>query len=326
MTQTSADSDLLAAITRADGLILRSEADALGLVPELRREFERRRVFRLRHGVYISALLWSALDPDARYLCRVRAYARVAPEPPVFSHHSAAAIWGLPRPAHWPTDVHITVPEASGGRSRHGIVRHAPQTSPRVVESAGLLVTTVTDTAVALARVLPFADAVAVMDRAIHVPRRGVSLATRDELEKSLDALSTSARVKGRSAALRAAEFATTQSGSGGESVSRANIHLLGFEVAELQVRFNDALGFIAFVDFFWRSITKVGEFDGLGKYIKEEYTSGRTTAEVVMAEKDREDRVRALGPTFARWDWPIARDLTVFGRFLTRHGIPRAR
>ena len=327
MTLASADTHrLLAAITRADGLLLRSEAVAVGLEQDLRREFSQRRIFRLRQGVYMSTALWSTLKHDARYLSRIRAYAAISPEPPVFSHHSAAVIWGLPRPAAWPTDVHITVPQASGGRSRHGVVRHPVKHQPVIALRDGLLVAPVTDTAVEMARVLPFADAVAMMDRAIHVPRRGASLATRAELEIAVAALTGPVRLKGRTAALRAADFASTQSGSGGESVSRANIFLLGFMAPELQVRFDDAEGFIAYVDFFWRTINKVGEFDGLGKYVKEEYLNGLTTAQAVIAEKNREDRVRALGPTFARGDWEIARNLTVFGRFLSGHGIPRAR
>ncbi|MFO7690211.1 MAG: hypothetical protein R6W83_06605 [Cryobacterium sp.] len=315
---------LLAAITRADGLLVRSDAATLGLDHELRRAVARGHILRLRSGVYLSAALWATLDPTERYLCRIRAYAVSSAQPPVFSHHSAAAIWGLPRPAAWPADVHITVPQASGGRSRHGVVRHAVQRQPLTVERHGLRVSSVTDTAVDMARVLPFAEAVAMMDRAIHVPRQGVALATRDELERSLEALTGPAR--GRAAALRAGDFASTQSGSGGESYSRASIFLLGFVVPELQVRFDDALGFIAFVDFFWRSINRVGEFDGRGKYITEEFTQGRTTAQVVLDEKRREDRVRALGPTFSRWDWETARDPVVFGRFLGNHGIPRAR
>lgn len=237
MTEASAGSPaLLEAITRADGLVLRSTAARLGLDQELRREFSQGRLIRLRFGVYVSRTVWSTLDLNERYLCRIRAYAAMSSEPPVFSHHSAAAIWGLPRSSSWPTDVHITVPQASGGRSRPGVVRHALEQQPPAVERLGLRVVTVADTAIMM------------------------------------------------------------------------------------------ALGFIAFVDFFWRLINKVGEFDGHGKYLKPEYTHGRTTAQVVMAEKEREDRVRALGPTSARWDWPIARDLATFGRFLTRQGIPRAR
>jgi hypothetical protein len=131
--------------------------------------------------------------------------------------------------------------------------------------------------------------------------------------------------VNGRSAALRAGEFASTQSGSGGESVSRANMFLLGFLLPELQVRFDDAEGFVAFVDFFWRSINRVGEFDGLGKYLKPEFLRGRTTAEVIE-EKTREDRVRGCGPSVSRWTWKLAQAPAAFGAFLTRNGVPRAR
>ena len=67
--------------------------------------------------------------------------------------------------------------------------------------------------------------------------------------------------------------------------------------VPKLQVRFDDARGFIAFVDFFWRLICTVGEFDGQGKYVKEEYTNGRPTYEIVLQEKRREDRGARAGP-----------------------------
>ncbi|WP_166786197.1 hypothetical protein [Cryobacterium lyxosi] len=53
---------------------------------------------------------------------------------------------------------------------------------------------------------------------------------------------------------------------------------------------------------------------------------SGRTTDEVVMNEKRREDRLRACGPSVSRWDWPVARDLEAFGMFLPRSGVPRTR
>ena len=129
----------------------------------------------------------------------------------MFSHHSAAAIWGFPRPASWPTDVHITVPQALGGRSQPGIVRHSATTPAALPSGAiargGLLVTSAAQTAVTMARVLPFPQAVAMMDKAIHVPRRMAP---------------------------------------GGGPVT------ILVTRAELQVRFDDAAGFIAYVDFFW--------------------------------------------------------------------------
>ncbi len=332
-----ASNHLLAALLRPDGLILSSDAAAVGLHEVLRTEFTHHRITRLRRGVYLPTVRWERLDLDARYLYRIRAYAAVSADPPVFSHHSAAAIWGFPRPSSWPTDVHVAVPQASGGRSKPGIVRHSATASEAgaigAVARGGLVVTSAAHTAVAMARILPFPQAVAMMDRAIHMPRYmapGISparaLATREELQTALDILAGTGRRYGRTAALRAGDFASTQSDSGGESISRAHMFLLGFIAPELQVRFDDAAGFIAFVDFFWPSINKVGEFDGLGKYLKEEYTRGRTTAEVVMDEKRREDRIRACGPSVSRWEWPIAHDLAAFGAYLSRIGVPRAR
>ena len=325
-TATLTPTDLLAAIARTDRLILASDVGAVGLERELRTEFEHGRIIRLRRGVYMLAAEWTLLKMDARYLCRIRAYAAVSEEPPVFSHYSAAAIWGLPRIGAWPGEIHILIPPASGGRSRHGVVRHPNDEPFGVVERDGLLVTSVTSTAVELARILTFPEAVAMMDKAIHIPRYATALATRDELEAALSALPSLRRVNGRSAALRAGEFASTESGSAGESISRAHIFLLGFLLPELQVRFDDEAGFIAFVDFFWRSINHVGEFDGLGKYLKEEFTRGRSTAEIVIDEKDREDRVRACGPSVSRWGWKLAMAPAAFGAFLTRIGIPRVR
>lgn len=317
---------LLAAIARRNGIILSRDATAVGLERELRTEFERGRVVRLRTGAYTLRSEWDLLSEDARYLRRVQAHAAVSDEPVVFSHHSAAAIWGLPMIGPWPKGITVLVDPAAGGRSRHGITRRFQDGPLSIVERDGMLVTSAADTAVAMARILPFPAAVAMLDRAIHCPREGSALSSRDELEVALAAIPARTRVNGRTAAFRAAEFAATESGSAGESVSRAVMYLLGFLVPELQVRFDDDQGFIAFVDFFWRRINRVGEFDGLGKYIKEEYTHGRSTAQVVMDEKRREDRVRACGPLVSRWEWPLAVDPIAFGRFLVRVGVPRVR
>ena len=328
-----ASTHLLAALTRPDGLILASDAAAVGLHEALRTEFTHLRVTRLRRGVYLPTPHWENLGVDERYLFRIRAFAAVSTDPPVFSHYSAAAIWGFPRPSSWPVDVHIIAPPAPGGRSKPGIVRHSHSSPTEAMTCGGLLVTPPADTAVAMARILPFPEAVAMMDKAIHLPRMMAvggtpesPLATPLELRVALDGLASAGRRTGKDAALRAGDFASTRSDSGGESISRAHMFLLGFAAPELQVRFDDAAGFIAFVDFFWRGINKVGEFDGLGKYVKGHYTRGRTTAEVVMDEKRREDRIRACGPSVSRWDWPIARDLVAFGAFLARIGVPRAR
>ncbi|HEV7957475.1 MAG: hypothetical protein JWL94_2002 [Microbacteriaceae bacterium] len=75
-------------------------------------------------------------------------------------------------------------------------------------------------------------------------------------------------------------------------------------------------------VDFWWPEFNLAGEFDGKGKYLRDEMLAGRTTAEVLLAEKDRENRIRALGPTMVRWDWDIARSLPLLDARLRAAGL----
>jgi hypothetical protein len=313
---------VLAALSAQNGLILASEASRVGLQHELRREFDHQTLIRVRRGVYVLAAEWHALSADERYLRRIHAHAAVTEQPVVYSHVSAAALWGLPIVGAWPSDIHVSVTAAAGGRSRHGVVRHTQEHDLDVTMHEGLRVTSVAATAVDLARVLRFGQAVAVMDMAIHEPRGGQALTTMAELERAVAQLG---RVPGRTAARRVLDFASPLSGSTGESISRAGIFMLGFLLPELQVPHWDRDGLIGFTDFFWRGVGSVGEFDGLGKYLRDEFTGGRSTADVVIAEKIREDRLRALGFGVVRWDWPVATSLTALGNLLTRTGIPRA-
>ena len=89
-----------------------------------------------------------------------------------------------------------------------------------------------------------------------------------------------------------------------------------------LQEAFYDERGKIGVVDFWWPDCKLVGEFDGRGKYLRDEYLSGRSTADAVLAEKAREDRLRALGLTIVRWDWATALDLALLEAKLRGAGL----
>lgn len=77
-----------------------------------------------------------------------------------------------------------------------------------------------------------------------------------------------------------------------------------GFPRPRLQHPFYDAQGLIGFVDFWWPELGIIGEFDGQGKYLRDEFTHGRSQAEVIADEKRRENRLRALGHIVVRWEW----------------------
>lgn len=65
------------------------------------------------------------------------------------------------------------------------------------------------------------------------------------------------------------------------------------------------------------------GEFDGRAKYLKPEYLNGRTASQVVINEKNRENRLRALGLTVVRWEWATALDRQRLQAVLRSAGLP---
>jgi hypothetical protein len=142
-------------------------------------------------------------------------------------------------------------------------------------------------------------------DAALAEPPRCLhgGAAIRVELEREM---SDGARV-GSARLRRVLELADGASGSPGESVSRVAMHLEGLPKPVLQQPFRDRRGLIGVVDFWWPQFNLIGEFDGRGKYTRDDMLNGMSPAEAVLAEKAREDRLRALGPGVVRWDWPYA-------------------
>ena len=67
--------------------------------------------------------------------------------------------------------------------------------------------------------------------------------------------------------------------------------------MVEFQAVFHDADGFISQVDFYFPEHRTIVEFDGMSKY-----TDGSSV--VLIQEKAREDRLRALGLQVVRLTW----------------------
>ncbi|MFW8745876.1 hypothetical protein, partial [Mesorhizobium japonicum] len=116
--------------------------------------------------------------------------------------------------------------------------------------------------------------------------------------------------------------FADAASGSAGESLSRVAIHRAGLPAPVLQQRFDDAAGLAGIVDFWWPEAGVIGEFDGVGKYLRDLSGRGRDTAQIVIDEKRREDRLRALGFRVVRWGWRAARSRGELRSLLIRSGL----
>ena len=69
-----------------------------------------------------------------------------------------------------------------------------------------------------------------------------------------------------------------------------------------------------------------VAEFDGKGKYTKEEYLGDKSLGEVVYEEKLREDDLRREGNSMARWGWAEALARIAVRERLLAAGLPIVR
>lgn len=296
-----------------------SSAERTALV----RAAERAELVRVARGAYLPAAAWSGWDDDTRYRMLIHAVAAVLPGDVVVSHDSAAALWRLPTPASWPDVVHVTAPPALGGRSNAHLFRHTTvrSASPEAVD--GIAVTTVARTAVDIARTTSLGRAVVAIDAALDPARSaeaGRAVATRELLQEELERV---APRQGRARAMRALDFADGRAGSVGESLSRVTMARLRAPTPILQRTFPNPRGGSWSVDFWWPEHCLAGEFDGHGKYLRDDYLHGRSTAEVVIEEKRREDAIRAQGARFVRWGWAEARNPRQLGAVLAQAGLP---
>jgi hypothetical protein len=272
---------------------------------------------RVTRGAYLRAEEWRSLDVEGRHLARMRALELTHPGT-VFSHLSAALVWGFPVVGGDLSIPFSVVEPTSGGRSMTGLRRSGIARPDAAMRVGGLTVTSPSTTVLHIAAGFRPETSVPVIDAALGASHP----VDRDVLRERAASVPTSS---GSARCRWALDFADPRSGSAGESLSRVSIHRLRLPAPELQTRFVDRFGSIGIVDFWWSEWELIGEFDGLGKYLREEFAKGKSPAEVVIAEKRREDRLRALGPRVARWGWDDARDRAALRSILAAGGL-RAR
>ena len=288
----------------------------------LRRDRDTGGLLRIRRGAYADALKWGALSSDERYRARVLAVVGTRRRMPVVGYDSAAALWGYPRLGPWPAHVHLIAHEASAIRSKNGVLVHREPLEPEdVVDLDGLLVTNPERTLVDLARTAEFGHSVSAIDRALNPARCAPEASvTKEALRMVLD---RTASHRGRKLAAKAIDFADGLSDNAGESGSRVAIFALGFPAPVLQRRHINPRGGFYFTDFEWPALSTIGELDGRGKYLKEEYLGVATPGEAVYEEKIREDHLRAEGNAFARWSLPDVMHTERLRTILLRAGLP---
>lgn len=313
---------------------------------KLAQRTNRGELVRIRRGVYAKSADWNGSSPAQRYGLQAAAFQALAPRQPVFCHATAARLWGL-----WivgvPSKLHVVTETATSGRSNNGVIRHFGSLTGSMVQCGPFLLTDKLTTTLALIKELSFPYAVAVCDSALRIPEarhavnqfaaagsppppgeprwftdgpQGPALAV-EELKSAAGSFKSRAA---RDRTLAVVNFASALSGSAGESISRAKMFQLGFPAPILQKPFALRDGREAKVDFWFEEHALVGEFDGKGKYLRADWGGGASIQDRVLAEKAREDQIRAQGVGFVRWTWAEMLDRERFPALLREAGLPQ--
>ncbi|WP_295790055.1 hypothetical protein [uncultured Microbacterium sp.] len=257
------------------------------------------RWLRIQPGAYVDRAAFDALRPVDRHLIGVvAAIGRSRGSAGVVSHLSASVLHGLPQYRFRPRPISMTVPDATHPPSRAGLRRHTDELSDQdVVEIHGIRCTSLERTIFDVARTEPFETSVPCADAAL---RRDVVRGREFDADAQgvwREALSRRAeRARGRRGVRRASwvgAFADGRAELPGESVSRLQLHRLGFRDFDLQVAVEGPRGRDYFVDIGLPGAKTFWEFDGEGKYRDEALRNGRSLEDVLLAEKRREDWIR---------------------------------
>lgn len=260
---------------------------------EVRRKVRLGQLERLRRGTYLQP--GEAVDAVDRHLHLISATMPLLHPDAVLSHLSAGLIHGLPVPLTDLSRVTVLRPgSGQGGRTTNVHLRRDELPESDVDREDTLPLTTLGRTTADLGRTLSYERAVMVLDHALS---RDVS---SDEVAHHL----TSRPGRRGNARLRSAlDFADPLSESPGETLTRIRLAQWGIPSPELQYEVRDGDEVVARCDFAWPELGIVGEFDGDIKYGRL-LRPGQDPQDAVIAEKRREDAIRALGWLVIRWCW----------------------
>jgi hypothetical protein len=287
---------LKAIAARQGGVVSRAQAIGAGYTREqIHRRLADGRWERVRYGQYAERSDTRDLPGWERDLHRHRRLVHAAmnsmrPGSAVVSHHSALVMHGVPV---WQVDLsEVQLTRTAGARSgpRTGVRHHKSMLGTSdVTRVGGLAVTALTRAVVEVAGTASFEAGVVSADAAF---RR--SEPTADDLRRLRE---LTCNWPGGPRIRAVLDFADPLAESVGETRLRVVMHNEGLPTPVLQAEFVDADGFVGRVDFYFPEYNTVVEFDGLTKY-------GAGTAEVLIREKLREDRLRALGLEVVRITW----------------------
>ncbi len=278
----------LRAITAAHGVFLRREAVELGLEDrDLRRGVRRGQLVKVRHGAYLHADTWAAMDEVGRHAVLAKACLRVLGDRVAASHHSGCALWGMDL---WDvrTDVaHVTRLDGGAGRTEGDIVHHEGLMLDDDVRRLGTLhVMNPARAALESALLTGIEHGLVPVNSGLH---RG--LFDADELVTQQRLMQSWPNSRRLQIVVRLADGRVE---SVGESRALYLFWAHGLPMPELQYEVRDGRRLVGTTDFAWPAHRLIVEFDGrvkYGRYLRE----GEDPGDAVFREKRREDDLRRV-------------------------------
>jgi hypothetical protein len=309
-------STIAAIASSQNGLFTAADAERAGLTTkEFTRLVRTGHCRRLRRGLYLTTS-GQPTHPDRQHALLTQGVLTAHAGRAAASHQSAAVLLDLPV---WgcPFDVvHLVRLEGSHTGRSGDVIVHPPLPAGAIYDSGGPLVRPEV-AALQIAMRYGVESGIVTMDAGMHNHRRGRGTAIdADKMRIWLDRLEGKRHHRWARTALDSAD---ARSESVGESRLRFRLDLLGFVGLIPQVEFRSSRGFRDRVDLYDPVNGIIVEFDGELKY------GGASGREALVREKQREDRLRALGHEIVRFVW---RDLDDLGYLAAemRRGIKRSR
>lgn len=271
-------------------------------------------------GLFARKTRWEELNRAQRHVEIVRALAVAHPDW-TFCSFSAACLLGLEVSWRHLNVVHVCSETKPSARPGARIQRH--RTEPAgAIDQGGISITPPIQTVTDCLLQTGFADGMPIADSAIS--KLGL---TREQLMEAVEKRAGARNGRAVRTALTTLQYADALAESGGESVARAVMIETGFAPDRLQYELTDPFDSTESMrtDFAWerqaRELT-LGELDGFVKYTDQAMLAGRTTAETLVAERQREAHLSLYGHPLIRFTMNEVRSAGVLAKKLQTAGV----
>ena len=311
---------------RNDQLLTQAEQEGRCLIPPstaVRKALLRRTgstVVSPMPGLFARKARWEELNRAQRHCEIIRALAIAHPDW-TFCSYSAACLLGLEVSWRHLNVVHVCSSAKPSARPGTRIQRH--QIEPvGAIDQGGISITPSIQTVTDCLLQTGFTDGMPIADSAIS--KLGL---TRERLMEEVEKRAGARNGRAVRTALTTLQYADARAESGGESVARAVMIKTGFAPDQLQYELTDPFDSTKSMrtDFAWEHQAKeltLGELDGLIKYTDQTILAGQTTAEALVAERQREAHLSLYGHPLLRFTMSEVRSSGALAKKLQTAGV----